>query len=822
MLATAPRSLPSGAARRLALAEPLLVALAAPLLLFPRGQWAHLGLALLGVGWLLGWLGAERGRRRTPLDFAIALLALSALLGLYPSRDLALSLPRLYGLLLGLGVYYAALRCATDSRRFWLALALPVAAIVPVGAIGLAGTAWSAKIPLFAPLYPRLPRLITEVQASAGTVQAFNPNELGGALAFLLPLPLALLLGGRLRPLAWLAIAAPFAFGLGVWALAASRTAYVALALVALALLVWRWHRVGGVLALAALLGAGYYLSQYDGAALGLATVAGLEDALDSLPLSQRPAIWSRAATIIADFPFTGIGLNTFDLVGADYALGSDPGSRLVHAHNLFLQTALDLGLVGLLAFLGLCLASAVAGVRAYRTLGDGRGRPTAEQAALAGLLGGLAAYLLFGLADAITLGAKPTVLVWLMLGLVVAAGRLAGVPQPPLVPLRWRYALLATAALAGLVLAPYWLGALAVNLGRIDLGRGLPAGAIALAEEALSWQGDNPRAHLLLGTALRRAGQEARALAALRQAVALDPADAAAQYQLAEALAQSGDADAAVPHWRAAGAAPALYARAQAARTAKDLPNAARWFDLSTRVDPSHLHAWLGLAQSLAADQRWEEAAAAYGQLIDRFPQSRYGYEGRADLLYNRLKDRPAALAVVQAGLARVEDNQAQLYNLRSTYRAAATPPDLPGAQADARAAIDLAPTNGWYRSWLGDLHLREKRYAEALAEYAAIPAATSDQSWRWRSRQKAGAVWSAQKEWQRAIDDYAAAVQLSQEQALAPATLASNHAQLGAILAQAGRTAEAIEAYETALAHDPANASYPKTLEGLRKVKK
>lgn len=42
-------------------------------------------------------------------------------------------------------------------------------------------------------------------------------------------------------------------------------------------------------------------------------------------------------------------------------------------------------------------------------------------QAALVGLLLGLGSYLFFGLTDAITLGAKPTVVLWLMIGLVVA-----------------------------------------------------------------------------------------------------------------------------------------------------------------------------------------------------------------------------------------------------------------------------------------------------------------------------------------------------------------------------------------------------------------
>jgi putative inorganic carbon (hco3(-)) transporter len=68
----------------------------------------------------------------------------------------------------------------------------------------------------------------------------------------------------------------------------------------------------------------------------------------------KKPGINCRF--IIQDFPFTGMGMNVFRkvvpvlyplfLIGPDIDIG--------HAHNEFLQAALDLGIPGLIAFLAL------------------------------------------------------------------------------------------------------------------------------------------------------------------------------------------------------------------------------------------------------------------------------------------------------------------------------------------------------------------------------------------------------------------------------------------------------------------------------------
>ncbi|MBI1802429.1 MAG: O-antigen ligase family protein, partial [Chloroflexi bacterium] len=140
-----------------------------------------------------------------------------------------------------------------------------------------------------------------------------------------------------------------------------------------------------------------------------------------NLDLAGRKEVWSRALYAIQDFPFTGVGLNQFDAV-ADLLYPSliyGPESHVVHTHNLYLQAAVDFGLGGLVAYVALLTSAGIVAIRAYRALGDSFNR-----ALLLGLVAGLLAHQIFGLADAITLGAKPSFEWWVYLGLIAALGR--------------------------------------------------------------------------------------------------------------------------------------------------------------------------------------------------------------------------------------------------------------------------------------------------------------------------------------------------------------------------------------------------------------
>jgi putative inorganic carbon (HCO3(-)) transporter len=114
------------------------------------------------------------------------------------------------------------------------------------------------------------------------------------------------------------------------------------------------------------------------------------------------------------DAPLTGMGMNVFrKAVYLIYPMFQLPASYdVAHAHNELLQAALDLGIPGLIGFLAIYIGAV--GMLA-RTMQAGG---TMRLLAL-GLLGGLLAHFIFGMTDAVALGAKPGFLFWWLLGMV-------------------------------------------------------------------------------------------------------------------------------------------------------------------------------------------------------------------------------------------------------------------------------------------------------------------------------------------------------------------------------------------------------------------
>ncbi len=137
---------------------------------------------------------------------------------------------------------------------------------------------------------------------------------------------------------------------------------------------------------------------------------------LDTLGFRQE--VWRWAVTAISDFPFTGCGLGAFRrVVTLLYPLNVQMPD-IAHAHNIFLQVALDIGLPGLIAYLALLglmvkVAWRVAQREEYRALAIG-------------ILCGTLALHTFGLLDALTLGSKPAIAFWYSLGLLSAMLRLS------------------------------------------------------------------------------------------------------------------------------------------------------------------------------------------------------------------------------------------------------------------------------------------------------------------------------------------------------------------------------------------------------------
>lgn len=375
--------------------------------------------------WSVRWAAHRRFTLRTPADLPIAVLILLLPLTLWVTIRPDITLPQVLRLASGIVLYYAIVNWTVTPGRLRLAAYAMVLAGLGLAIFAPFSVQWNTQKLSFLPaaLYDRF--LVTVSNTA-------NPNVMAGSLVLLFPLsPGLLLFSGRRIP--WPLQAFLIAAGLlmaGMLVLTQSRGALVGMvaSLVLLVLLRWRKSRLFLLLAEVVALVVGIMIGP-------LNVIEFLTGATSLGGLDGRMEVWSRSLYMIYDFPLTGIGMGTFtqvtDLLYPFFLY--EPGS-VEHAHNLYLQVAVDLGLPGLVAWLAVLVTAVLAAHRVYQA-GMGSLRLKADLAlsslfdpALAaglgaGLLASLAALIIHGFFDAVVWGmVRPAPLVWAVWGLAAAA----------------------------------------------------------------------------------------------------------------------------------------------------------------------------------------------------------------------------------------------------------------------------------------------------------------------------------------------------------------------------------------------------------------
>lgn len=413
----------------------VLVILIAPLLLFPNPgrPWVFLVVPLILMVQTLAWGNLLP---ITPLNPAILLLSVMVCVSIFVTPDLANSLGKIAGMLLGIIIYFTVIRHTRSRSGLIGSLALFTLAGCCLALIGIIGTNWGAtKLLLLNALYTHLPISITGL---AGAESGIHPYELAGSLLWIIPV---ILLTGlaRFNDPGWFAkrekgdlrsrdsliwgglFLLVFFIDLGLLLLTQSRGSYLAIAITTIILMIlipkWpaRWWVVG-VLAVDMI--AGMLLAwRYGWKNLVDQMMGSLHmDAatLSIVSMSWREEIWTRAIWTIKAVPLTGLGMNVFrNSMGILYpTFQFSAASDLAHAHNELLQAAVDLGLPGLVGFLALYIGAVVMLVPLCKSSG-------AVRLLALGFLGGLMAHFIFGITDAVALGAKPAFLFWWLLGMI-------------------------------------------------------------------------------------------------------------------------------------------------------------------------------------------------------------------------------------------------------------------------------------------------------------------------------------------------------------------------------------------------------------------
>ena len=370
--------------------------------------------------WPIRWIAAGRPSQRTPIDIGIILLIVMIPVTLWATALPEKTIPQVYRLALGVLFFYSIINWIGLTKKLgWVVSGLLLAS-VGIAGMAVISVQWATTKLQFIPagIYQRFEVLLSDT---------IHPNVMGGNLVIFIPIGMALLTFAWKQLKAWqtILIALATLITTTMLILTQSRGALMGLgaAILVIVLLRWRWGWIA--IPLAGLIVV-MVISQ-----VGTNTV--LESISSSVSIEGtegRVEIWSRAIYMIQDFSFTGIGMGSFmDVADLLYPFFLYAPGQIVHAHNLLLQIAVDLGIPGFIAWfsiwLGVCFT-------AWQLNRFGQTQKDRWAAALgAGFLGSQIALVIHGITDAVTWGmVRPAPLVWAIWGTAIAAWMVLAVPH--------------------------------------------------------------------------------------------------------------------------------------------------------------------------------------------------------------------------------------------------------------------------------------------------------------------------------------------------------------------------------------------------------
>ena len=346
-------------------------------------------LLLIPIPWVCRWAAKGYLTAPTPMDLPIVILLGMALVGLYPSVVPSVSKLVLYKMIVEFALFYGLVNSLHSERRIRATVAILLLAGVGASLLGLVGTGGMAYdfSGLFGGLLGGRRDFVLQLVHRLNEA-GFNGNIVGGTVAMIFPLYLSLFLFDSKGPSAssgrglWkllLGLSLPLVGG--TLLLTQSRGAIVGVVLALLAVGVWRsrWVRVSLPVLLAGIWWAVRYFGTQQVAEFLLATNT-------TVTAAGRSELWQRAIYMMQDFPYTGVGLGTFSRVMPvlypTFLIG--PDAEVPHAHNLYLQMGVDLGVPGLVAGMALISVFLLIGISALW-----RARHTKLEGVAVGAMGG-------------------------------------------------------------------------------------------------------------------------------------------------------------------------------------------------------------------------------------------------------------------------------------------------------------------------------------------------------------------------------------------------------------------------------------------------
>jgi len=403
----------------------------APVFLFPSEKFIWL-LLVIPVILLFRLVSQKTVFPETFLSWPLLLLLIQVFATCLIVPDLMFSLPKITGIIFGILFFYALFALLKNEKVLKRGLLAFVFGGIFFSLFGLLGINWDYDslvfsvarligIPLDKTAYtreviPALEKMIPRVNFSLpGAETGFNGNAIGGAIILVFPVILALFLPYLRKKTQesriWEHKTAIFFLLLGLVIL--SGVLFLTLSVAcwaALALSLWiiffskKWKAITAVALFSAIL---LFLLFFPAKVSRFGST--IKNELDPEKVEYRIKWWNVAVQSIREHPLFGVGANRI-------RLHRDIGYERAHVHNQYLQTAAELGMPALAAYLALLAGIFLMCLRIWR-----KAEKSWIKKAAMGLGCGQLAFGLFGLVDAIPLGAKVGIFFWLSLALIAA-----------------------------------------------------------------------------------------------------------------------------------------------------------------------------------------------------------------------------------------------------------------------------------------------------------------------------------------------------------------------------------------------------------------
>jgi putative inorganic carbon (HCO3(-)) transporter len=411
-----------------------IVSALAPFFLFPsQGKtWIFF---VIPVAWAIRAVVGQRIIERTLIDLPIIVLIVEAFITCImvtgiersiPIRsyltttrfDYASSLSKVAGLVFGIIVYFAIAGLLRQEKLIIPAITAFIGGGFLFSILGLLGmfTFKVKYLTILEKIKDRFPQINFNLP---GAEERFQPNAVGGTLLFVIPLVVTMgilsynrskdIRNSRKVRIITIASATLLLFMLFVVLLTQSRGTWTALILssIIVAIIARRkpkFRIATAILGAIALVGTGFgyfLLLGKQNLYLGGPEVIG--------SFSGRGRMWIIGIKTILKHPWTGIGMNQIRFL-------PEVGYHTSHVHNHLIHTGAEMGIPGLIAYLGILFGLAF---MIYHTWKKSK-RPALRAAAL-GLGWGQLAHFIFGMNDSMPLGSKTSIFFWISAALISA-----------------------------------------------------------------------------------------------------------------------------------------------------------------------------------------------------------------------------------------------------------------------------------------------------------------------------------------------------------------------------------------------------------------